>query len=106
MAKNEIKTGPYKWTRDLYAKLALHYGVTYEFEFKKFPDPNAGGNKQKSEYLQKFDGPDAKLGEIERRGDEIRADIEAKTRAKYPGPLMFTKAANEAREAAVRDLIL
>lgn len=96
----KIKTGPYRWTRDLYAKLANRYGCEHAFEY----DHKKENNVRKTAYLQVISGPDEAVALIEREAEEIRATIEAEVRTKYPGKLMFTKPANLAREGMVKDL--
>lgn len=97
----KIKTGPYKWTRDLYEKLAKRHGCSHQFEFVRLPQD---GNTRKTEYLQVITGSDDKVALIEREAEEIRADIESRTRKVFPGGRMFSASANEHRAKLVEEL--
>ncbi len=98
--EQDIKTGPYKWTRDLYEKLAKHHGCEHRFAFEK----SKVNNVRKTAYKQVISGPDDKVALVEREAESAREHIEAETRLRFPGPKMFTKPANEHREKMVREM--
>ena len=98
MAESEIVTGPYRWTRDLYSKLATAAGCGHSFKFRKLAKE---GNVQKTQYVQILTGSDSDIAYIERIADGAREKIEEITRAKFPGSKMFTKEANAHREYLV-----
>lgn len=93
LVRDEVRTAPYKWLRNLYGRAARRNRVRHQFIHRG------------REYVQVLEGDPNLVAKTESEADAALTEIEARTRAAFPGTKMFTTRAHALREILVDDVM-